>query len=222
MATLVAHACASVAEVARRITPSVVEIYVQPTNSTQFLSVGTGWLYGSQGTVITADHVIQEETKPTEAQQAILQTPTTTTKPYARIKVRFTGNQFADVVSIKSSNSVDLAILTLDGKQVKGKKRPLLELASSDPAIGDMVIGMGYPLEYPVPVLFTGYVNQEIKALYTGMTATICPGHSGSAVVNDKGKVVGVALWIDRRSTSLNFFLPRSILVRELKVLMSR
>jgi S1-C subfamily serine protease len=219
MATMVVNICASVREVARRIAPSVVEIYVQPANTAQFRSIGTGWIYGSQVLVVTANHVVLEEIQPVEAQQAILQSPIT--KPYERIKVRFMDNNFADVVSVKSSLSVDLALLVLDAQQVKGKKRPLLEIASSDPAIGDMVIGMGYPFEYPGPVLFVGYVNQHIQSIYTGMTATICPGHSGSVVVNDKGKVVGIALSIDRRSSSLNFFLPRSILVKELKSLMS-
>ena len=223
MVSLTACVAASVTEVARRIAPSVVEIYVQPTNSAQFISLGTGWLYGSQGLVVTADHVIQEEAKPTTTEQKTAQgsPQAAATKPYGRIKVRFSDNQFVDVVSVKTSASVDLALLTLDAKQIKGKKRPLLELAPADPVIGDIVLGLGYPLSYPGPVFFMGYVNQELKPLYTGMTATICPGHSGSAVVNINGKVVGLALWIDRRSESMNFFLSRSVLMKELKALMS-
>lgn len=134
-------------------------------------SKGTGFAISSNGTIITNHHVIEDE---------------------KRISVAFPEEGLFHAEVKASYPDVDLAVLEVDGESL-----PHLELAERTAFESDeSFYFIGNPLR------FTGIANQGTIIDYTQLDnwekpvmmldAPVYRGNSGSPVINDEGKVIGV------------------------------
>jgi hypothetical protein len=163
---------------------SIFAIEVMDCNSD--LGIGTGFLYGFTydekvySLIITNKHVIEEEI------QKI---------------VNLTDNKIKHSKIISCKKNIDLACILIDSNQIYEQDIEPLDFFHDNIDNLDEVITLGYP---DVPnslnlVLLThkGQINGIFKpsnseSEYYVLSAKTSPGNSGSPVINEMGKVVGI------------------------------
>lgn len=171
-----------VVAIAEKVTPSVVGVKTFGTAYTywgqripnQELGSGSGIIYSEDGHIITNYHVIENAT-------SVMITLSDGTEYDARI--------------IGSDASSDLAVL-----KVEAENLPEAELGDSSALqIGELVVAIGNPLGYENTVTdgIVSGLNRQLTDYIDSATliqtnATINSGNSGGALVNSKGKVVGI------------------------------
>ena len=171
-----------VVAIAEKVTPSVVGVKTFGTAYTywgqripnQELGSGSGIIYSEDGYIITNYHVIENAT-------SVMITLSDGTEYDARI--------------IGSDASSDLAVL-----KVEAENLPEAELGDSSALqIGELVVAIGNPLGYGNTVTdgIVSGLNRQLTDYIDSATliqtnATINSGNSGGALVNSKGKVVGI------------------------------
>jgi putative serine protease PepD len=181
----------SVADIAKRVIPSVVSI---EASSKDGGATGTGFVIESNGYILTNNHVIAEAVK-----------------DKGSIDVTLNGGQKYSAKVIGRDSSYDLAVLKI---AVTGLTA--LQFGDSDKvAVGDSVIAIGSPLGLSGTVTLgiisaknravtageTGSENSFINALQTD--AAINPGNSGGPLVDSTGSVIGVNSAIATLGTSI-------------------
>ncbi len=180
--SVISRAPNSVAGIAARVLPSVVEVDSSTTTGTD---TGTGFFIQSDGYIMTNNHVVEAA--------VLAKTP---------ITVKLSNNKQYTATLVGRDTSYDLAVLKID---VTGA--PALVLGNSDNVlVGDPVIAIGSPLGLQGTVT-TGIIsaknrpvttssdntageNSFIDALQTD--AAINPGNSGGPLVDSTGAVIGV------------------------------
>jgi len=172
----------SIAGIAAKVSPSVVEIDSTTNSGTD---TGTGFFIESNGYIMTNNHVIEA---------AVLDS--------SKITVKLANNKEYTATVVGRDTSYDLAILKID---VTGA--PALVLGNSDNVqVGDPVIAIGSPLglqgtvtsgiisakNRPVTTSSDNTAGESafINALQTD--AAINPGNSGGPLVDATGAVIGV------------------------------
>lgn len=190
--TFIERAPNSIAGIAARVSPSVVEVdSTTPSGS----DTGSGFFIQSNGYIITNNHVIEA---------AVL--------AKSKISVKLANNTQYTATVVGRDTSYDLAVLKID---VTGA--PALALGNSDKVqVGDPVIAIGSPLGLQGTVT-SGIISAKnrpvttnsdnttgessfINALQTD--AAINPGNSGGPLVDATGSVVGVNSAIASLGTS--------------------
>jgi putative serine protease PepD len=176
----VERAPGSVADIAKRVIPSVVSI---EADDEEGASTGTGFVIESNGYILTNNHVIA---------QAV------TGKGTINVTLNNGQKYLAKVVGRDSA--YDLAVLKIATTGLTA-----LQLGDSDKvAVGDSVIAIGSPLGLSGTVTLgiisakdravsageAGSDNSFINALQTD--AAINPGNSGGPLVDSTGAVIGV------------------------------
>lgn len=181
-------AASGLAAVAAAVEPSVVTITVQTGTST---GEAAGVIIGSDGTIVTNDHVVSDAAGGA-----------------GTIKVTFSTGRTAEASIVGQDSSADIAVIRAAG--VSGLKPATLGSASAL-HVGDTVLAIGSPLGLDGSVT-SGIVSalnrtitvgsstgqpfgQQATSKLTGMIQTdtaINPGNSGGALVNDSGQVVGI------------------------------
>ena len=153
------------------------------------LKTGTGFAVDAH-TLVTNRHVI-EDTK--------------------ELQVTTYDGRTIDVTAASATAVADLAIVTTE-QSIGG----FSALAQEDPAEGDAITVIGYPLGRKLTTV-SGVVLGSIAdplgaALGTVMatTAQVEPGSSGSPVLNEKGEVVGVIY--AKNESEQSFMIPVSLL----------
>lgn len=176
-------------EIARKTLPSTV-LLVMENSETKEAKSGSGF-FVAEDVVVTNFHVIKE-----------------TTEGYAKIYGEDKIYEVLGVVGIDEEN--DLALLKIKG--IKGK--PLKLNTDDATAIGDEVFAVGNPkgLEGTFSQGIVSSIRKTDKLNLLQITASISPGSSGGAVLNDRGEVVGVAVGGIESGQSLNFAIPISLL----------
>lgn len=168
----------SVAAIAKKVIPSSVTIIVKNGNSG---GTGSGFVFNSDGYIITNNHVISEAAKGGE------------------VAVQFPNKEPVAAKLVGRSVSYDIGVLKIDQSGLQAAT-----LGNSDSVvIGDAAIAVGSPLglEGTVtsgiisalrrPVTAGGQGESSfISALQTD--AAINPGNSGGPLVNAEGQVIGV------------------------------
>ena len=172
----------SIAGIAARVSPSVVEV---DSNSSQGQDTGTGFFIQSNGYILTNNHVVEP---------AILSN--------GKITVKLANNRTYTATLIGRDTAYDLAVI-----KIAVKDAPALTLGNSDNVqVGDPVIAIGSPLGLAGTVT-SGIIsaknrpvttrsdnqsgeNSFINALQTD--AAINPGNSGGPLVDINGAVIGV------------------------------
>ncbi len=175
----------SVADIAKRVTPSVVEVQVQGTSASD---IGSGVVIDKGGYILTNNHVI------------------TAAATGGSIRVVFSDNTIAVARIVGRDPVTDLAVL-----KVSGAKLTVASLGdSSTLAVGDPVIAIGSPLGLSGTVT-TGIVSAVNRAVAVAgegndpeivfsaiqTDASINPGNSGGALVAADGTVIGINSSID-------------------------
>jgi putative serine protease PepD len=181
----------SVADIAKRVIPSVVSIEASTKNGG---ATGTGFVIESNGYILTNNHVIAE---------AVTGKGT--------IDVTLNSGQKYTAKVVGRDTAYDLAVLKI---AVTGLTA--LQFGDSDKvAVGDSVIAIGSPLGLSGTVTLgiisakdravtageKGGDNSFINALQTD--AAINPGNSGGPLVDSTGAVIGVNSAIATLGTSL-------------------
>jgi putative serine protease PepD len=176
----VERAPGSVADIAKRVIPSVVSIEASAKGGG---STGTGFVIESNGYILTNNHVISEAV---------------TGK--GDIEVTLNNGQTYIAKVIGRDSSYDLAVLKISTTGLTA-----LQFGDSEKvAVGDSVIAIGSPLGLSGTVTLgiisakdravtageTGSDNSFINALQTD--AAINPGNSGGPLVDSTGAVIGV------------------------------
>ncbi len=176
----------SLAELVKMVEPSVVRIEVPPD------FVGTGFLVGNTGTVVTNWHVIEGASE------------ATVTLSDGRVF------QISGCLAVEPK--ADLAFLQLDCP-VHLLPRPL-KLSPSLPEKGEKVFALGNPLGLSSSVSDGIVAALRNRAEVGGgeliqHTASISKGNSGGPLINSRGEVVGVNTlsldFLNLGSQNLNF-----------------
>jgi putative serine protease PepD len=168
--------------------PAVVSV---KTDMPQGSATGTAFLIGSDGTLVTNDHVVEQG---------------------RRVVVRFgrDGNSIdADVLGTDPSS--DLAVLSIPKSAIPKGVKPLQFADSRNVAVGDMVIAIGNPfgLDQTATQGIVSALGRDIEAPnhYTinnviQTDAPINPGNSGGPLLDDSAHVIGVNSQIATSGTS--------------------
>ncbi|HML12239.1 MAG TPA: DegQ family serine endoprotease [Xanthobacteraceae bacterium] len=214
-----AEMMASFAPVVQRVAPMVVNVYAAKINRNPFAddpffrlfnlpglipreqvqrSLGSGVIIDASGLVVTNNHVIEgaDEVKVALADK----------------------REFEATLVLKDARS-DLAVLRLkDGRE----QFPAIELGDSDDLqVGDLVLAIGNP--FGVGQTVTHGIVSAVARTQVGITdfqffiqtdAAINPGNSGGALVDLRGKLVGINTAIFSRSggsQGIGFAIPANM-----------
>jgi len=176
----VERAPGSVADIAKRVIPSVVSI---EADDKEGASTGTGFVIESNGYILTNNHVIA---------QAVTGKGT--------INVTLNNGQKYVAKVVGRDSAYDLAVLKIATSGLTA-----LQLGDSDKvAVGDSVIAIGSPLGLSGTVTL-GIISAKDRAVIAGeeggdnsfinalqTDAAINPGNSGGPLVDSTGAVIGV------------------------------
>src|SRR5215475_5245139 len=184
----------SVNQIAKQSIPGVVEVDATgtssqtpfPGGSSQTAAEGTGWVYDTQGHIVTNEHVIDGA---------------------GSVSVKFSDGSTAKATVVAKDTSSDLAVLKVD--VAASKLHPLPIGDSSALQVGDGVVAIGNPfgLDGSVTSGIVSALDREISApdntpiegaIQTD--AAINHGNSGGPLLNLDGKVVGVTSQIQSDS----------------------
>ncbi|HKU59366.1 MAG TPA: trypsin-like peptidase domain-containing protein [Gaiellaceae bacterium] len=186
----------SVSEIAQQATKSVVEVVATSSsfsqspypygNSHASQSEGTGWVYDSDGHIVTNNHVIDGSSS---------------------VKVIFPDGSSYKATVTGTDPATDLAVLKVNAPS--SKLTPLTIADSSKVEVGDGVVAIGDPfgLTGTVTTGIVSAVNREIQspdgspvegAIQTD--AAINHGNSGGPLFDLQGDVIGVTSQIESDS----------------------
>ncbi len=160
---------------------------------------GSGWLYDSDGHIVTNDHVVDGASS---------------------IKVRFWDGKTYSATTVGTDRSTDLAVIKVDAPA--SELHPLAVGDSKQLQVGDGVVAIGSPFGLEETVT-SGIVSALHRAIQgqTNFTindsiqtdAAINHGNSGGPLLNTQGQVVGVNAQIKSDSggnEGVGFSIPSS------------
>ncbi len=185
----------SVAEIAKKITPSIVHIDTKRVQSSIFgfelgiqEGTGSGVIYDSNGYILTNHHVVGDATE---------------------IKVTLASGEELDGRKIGSDRDNDIAVV-----KVERSNLPALEIGDSDSlVVGELAVAVGSPFGFEQSV-----TSGIISALHRNVSVTvgtgdvivltdliqtdaaINPGNSGGALCDSNAKLIGINTLIASQS----------------------
>jgi putative serine protease PepD len=174
----------SVNEIYRRAYRGVVEITVttssagSPFGGGSQRAQGSGWVYDSNGNIVTNDHVVDGASS---------------------ISVRFWNGKTYSARVVGTDKSTDLAVIKVDAPSAE--LHPLSVGNSADLQVGDGVVAIGSPfgLEETVTSGIVSALHRAIEAPNNftindsiQTDAAINHGNSGGPLLNSRGQIVGV------------------------------
>ena len=154
-------------------------------------SSGTGFIYSSDGYIVTNYHVIEEEN-------------------VFEIQYYDGSSSFADVIGY--NKDLDIAVLKVDKE-----KLPYVTF-EEDVQIGQWIFVLGNPLslDFSLSVGVVGGKNREIgiPGKYTQLDINTNPGSSGGPVLNFNGKVIGMVClsFCYNYGSGIAFIIPQDII----------
>lgn len=172
----------SVAAVSAKVLPSTVQIVAEYNGKAQG-ATGSGFVYDTEGHVITNNHVVAEAAEEDGAIDVI-------DHDGRHMKARVVGR----------SGVYDLAVLEVEGAE---DLTPAAIGSSTQMHVGETVVAFGSPLGLSATVT-SGIVSAVNRPVTTGdgtdssyinavqTDAAINPGNSGGPLVNLQGQVIGV------------------------------
>jgi putative serine protease PepD len=194
----VASADLTVGEIAKRLSPGIVEVDATSSgggtmpypygggSGAEESAEGTGFVYDTKGDIVTNDHVISGADS---------------------VKVTFPSGKSYTATVVGSDPSTDIAVLHVDAP---ASALTVLSLAdSSDVSVGDGVVAIGNPfgLDNSVTSGIVSAIGREISApngtpipgaIQTD--AAINHGNSGGPLLDLRGKVIGITSQIQSES----------------------
>jgi S1-C subfamily serine protease len=165
---------------------SVVQVTSSPNNpqnqqSQNTTELGSGFIYDTQGHVITASHVIDEA---------------------KLVDVTFVDGSRYTAKTIGRDPYSDIAVLQITGDIIRPLKPLIIENSSSNLRVGQQVVSIGHPFGI-ANTMTTGIISQigyllsipSIGAFLPDVIQTdaaINPGNSGGPLLNVKAQVIGM------------------------------
>lgn len=206
----------SVADVADKVSPSVVTVSVE-TRARRILEIspfggfrsrieggspqdiGSGFVVSEEGLIVTNKHVVSDAA--------------------ASYKVITSDDKEYEVKSISRDPSNDLAILKIEASDL----RPVELGSSSDLRVGQSVIAIGTALgefRHTVTVgvisglgrgitagsMYEGFVEELDGVIQTD--AAINPGNSGGPLLDGRGRVIGISVAVAQAAENIGFAIP--------------
>jgi S1-C subfamily serine protease len=173
-----ASAPTDVSNIYKAVSPGVV--YVASTTE-QGQASGSGFVLGTDGSIVTNDHVVENATS---------------------VAVRFTEDGKTIPAKVVGTDpSTDVAVLHVDPSKVQGGLHPLQLADSNKLEPGQPAIAMGSPfgLQGTITSGIVSALGRDIQAP-NGFTisgviqtdAAINPGNSGGPLLDDRGQVIGI------------------------------
>lgn len=232
--TTVSGSAASVADVSgivEKVMPSIVAITEKSTQTSYF-----GQTYSAEGA--GSGFIVKQDND-----QLLIVTNNHVVAGADKISVTFNDNEVVDATVKGTSESNDLAVLTVKLSALKESTKKSIRVASlgsSDHAkVGQMVIAIGNALGYgqSVTVGYLSAKNREVAASDNGgkgttqilmqTDAAINPGNSGGALIDTNGNVIGInsSKYFSYGSTNvegMGYAIPMSDAVSVINDLMDR
>ena len=229
--TTVSGSAATVADVSgivEKVMPSIVAITEKSTQTSYF-----GQTYSSEGA--GSGFIVKQDND-----QLLIVTNNHVVADADKISVTFNDNEVADAMVKGTSESNDLAVITVKLSSLKESTKKSIRVASlgnSDQAkVGQMVIAIGNALGYgqSVTVGYLSAKNREVSAsdgsgksttqVLMQTDAAINPGNSGGALLNMQGEVIGInsAKYADSAVEGMGYAIPISKAQPILEELMNR
>lgn len=199
----------SLIELYRRANPAVVNITTfmseaKPDSPGNGVGQGSGFLYDSQGRIVTNNHVVENAT---------------------RVEVTFSDGTTQEARILGVDPDSDLAVLEADMVPTEIKPLPLGDSGALQ--VGQTVAAIGNPFGLE-GTLTTGIVSSLGRVVPSGLSqfsipqviqtdAAINPGNSGGPLLNLNGEVVGVNTQIltgdgSRANSGVGFSVPANII----------
>lgn len=172
-------------QVFRQTRDSVVLVMSFDKNN-QPLAIGSGFFVGDGKVIVTNHHVIENA---------------------ATVKIKTTkGKVFKIRNSLGTNLRHDITLL-----EVPSVGKPL-SLSERTPDIGEDIVAIGNPkgLESTISRGIISGIRDDSGKRHYQITAPISPGSSGGPIVDEKGKVLGVATFYVDGGQNLNFAVPAS------------
>jgi S1-C subfamily serine protease len=179
-----------IADAAEVILPSVVFIETES-------GLGSGVIYGSDGTIVTAAHVVEGSDT---------------------VRIRFADGDQTTGTVIGTAPEVDIAVIQVDRDDL-----PAATFDPEKPRVGQMAVAVGSPwgLESTVTAGIISAVDQtncstDTCSAMVQTDAAINPGNSGGALVDRNGNVVGINVSIYSNSGAndgVGFAVPSAIAI---------
>lgn len=170
----------------KKVSDAVVVIHAYDSNN-QLSKQGSGVVINDKGYIVTNYHVLAGN---------------------ERLEVLHNDEivPYVDIIGI----DVEKDILIL---KIEEKKFPAIKIGNSKSLnIGQRIYAIGSPLGFENTIsegIISGLrSDQETGKNFIQITASISPGSSGGAVVNDKGEVVGISTLTIKEGQNLNFAIP--------------
>lgn len=155
-----------------------IEIYIEDICADILLHKhGSGVVFYKNGYIVTSKHLISGSCK---------------------INV-ISGEDTLSATLIGMDEKLDIAVIKVD------KKLPVIDIGNSDnAALGDYVFNIGFPLDLPKTInmgIVCHWVDNYILDLesignYIGTDAVCNPGNSGGALIDSKGRLIGIVTMI--------------------------
>ncbi len=164
-------------------------------------SLGSGVIVGDDGVIVTNNHVVKDATA---------------------LKVVLSDRREFEAEIVLADERTDLAVLRID---TGDEKLPTLQFANTrNLEVGDIVLAIGNPFGVGQTVT-SGIISATARtdvgisdfAFFIQTDAAINPGNSGGALVDNKGRLVGVNTAIFSRSGGSNgigFAIPAEMVRR--------
>ena len=161
---------------------SIVE--VKATTETVGESYGTGVIYDSSGLLITNAHVISYTTL-------------SESKTFDKYEIRFaTKEEYQSATLIKYDFEIDLAILKINEESMQYDS---IKFGKDNYTYGDKVYAIGNTSNYGIGISEGTISVPEVNIIYNNISRIviqsnidIASGNSGGALLNDKGKLIGI------------------------------
>jgi len=156
-------------------------------NSDEFAAQGSGVVLNDKGYVVTNYHVLAGNER-LEIMHGVEIIP------------------YVDIIGI----DVEKDILIL---KIEEKKFPAVKIGDvKSLKVGQRVYAIGSPMGFENTIsegIISGLRSyEELSKNYIQITASISPGSSGGAVVNDKGELIGISTLTAKDGQNLNFAIP--------------
>jgi putative serine protease PepD len=181
-----ASAESSIADVAKKVLPSVVQLRVRTTDGQE---TGSGVILDSDGLILTNNHVVAAAVE--GANSAFHSVAT---------EVSLSDGQTASFTVLGSDPVKDVAVVRAEG--LSGLT-PIAIGSSADLRVGQTVVAVGSPLGLQGTVTsgIVSALNRPVSTREDGQRtqyqaiqtdAAINPGNSGGALVNLRGELIGI------------------------------
>jgi serine protease DegQ len=193
-------------EIVRRVSPSIVTIFVQ---TAQGQAEGSGVIWDPDGTIVTNNHVVEGA---------------------SRVDVAFASGSRVRATVKATDPLYDLAVVNVDRTGL-----PAATFSDTLPRVGELAIAMGSPLGFTNTVT-AGIVSALHRSIPSGgqapslvdlvqTDAPISPGNSGGALVNANGEVIGIDVAYippQAHAVSIGFAIPAPTVVDDVKQLIAK